>query len=63
MKGEFLALSPWVVDDPLKTNPTMSVSERRAILEHVGKQLLPGAARANQYRESVMWADVDVPKC
>jgi len=39
----------------------MPIAERRAALEQVGKQLLPGGTRANQYRESVIWADVDVP--
>jgi Carbon-nitrogen hydrolase len=62
MNGKFLAVAPWIVDDPIKTHPTMSVSERRVILEQVGKQLLPAGSRANQYRESVIWADVDVPK-
>ncbi len=61
MKGKFLAMSPWVVDDPGKANPALSLAERRATLEHVAKQLLPGAARANQYRESVIWADVEIP--
>ncbi len=61
LKGEFLAMAPWVVEDPIKTNPEMTLAERRAALEQVGKQLLPGGARANQYHESVIWADVDVP--
>ncbi len=61
MTGKFLAVSPWVVEDPGKSNPRMSLAERRAALEQVAKQLLPGAARANQYPETVIWADVDVP--
>ena len=61
MKGKFLAMSPWVVDDPGRANPALSLAERRAALEQVAKQLLPGAARANQYRESVIWADVEIP--
>lgn len=61
MKGEFLAMAPWVVEDPVKSHPGKSVAERRALLEHVGKQLLPGGSQANQYRESVIYADVDVP--
>lgn len=61
LKGEVLAMSPWVVEDPIRTNPGMTVEERRAALEQVGKQLLPGGARANQYCESVIWADVEVP--
>ena len=61
MKGKFLAISPWVVEDPGKTNPALTLAERRAALEQVARQLLPGAARANQYRESVIWADVEIP--
>jgi len=61
LKGEFLAMAPWVVEDPGMTHPQMPIAERRAALEQVGKQLLPGGTRANQYRESVIWADVDVP--
>ena len=61
MKGEILAMSPWVIEDPIYAKPGMPVEERRAALEQVGKQLLPGGARANQYRESVIWADVEVP--
>ncbi len=61
MKGEILALSPWVVEDPGCTKPEMSLAERRTALEQVARQLLPGGARANQYPESVIWADVDVP--
>jgi hypothetical protein len=61
MKGEILAVSPWVVQDPIKTTPAMPLSERRQALEQVGQQLLPGGSRANQYPEAVIWADVDVP--
>ncbi len=61
MKGKFLAMSPWVVDDPVSSNPTLSLAERRTALERVAKQLLPGGARANQYCESVIWADVEIP--
>ncbi|MGH2493693.1 MAG: nitrilase-related carbon-nitrogen hydrolase [Ktedonobacteraceae bacterium] len=62
MKGKFLAMSPWVVEDPGKANPALSLTERRVTLERVAKQLLPGAARANQYRESVIWADIEIPE-
>ncbi len=60
MKGEILALAPWVVEDPIYTTPEMSLTERRKTLEQVALQLLPGGSRANHYRESVIWADVDV---
>ena len=62
MKGKFLAMAPWVVDDPGGANPALSLAERRAALHGVAKQLLPGAVRANQYRESVIWADVEIPE-
>lgn len=61
MKGEILAMAPWVVEDPIHTSPAMPLAERRAALHQVARQLLPGGARANQYPESVIWADVDVP--
>lgn len=61
MKGEFLAMAPWVIEDPIKIYPAMSLAERRAALEQVGKQLLPGGSRTNQYCESMIWADVEVP--
>ncbi len=61
LKGSFLALSPWVTEDPIRTHPTMPLTERRTILEHTAKQLLPSGMRANQYPESVIWADVEVP--
>ena len=61
MKGRILAMSPWVIEDPIRENPLLSVAERRAALELVAKQLLPGGARSNQYHESAVWADVEVP--
>ncbi|MFL5625858.1 MAG: nitrilase-related carbon-nitrogen hydrolase [Ktedonobacteraceae bacterium] len=61
LKGEILAISPWVVDDPIKTMPGMPLAERRKILEQVAHQLLPGGARANQYIEAAIWADVEIP--
>ena len=61
MKGDILAVSPWVVEDPIRATPGMSLTERRKALEQVAHQLLPGGSRANQYSESVIWADVDIP--
>jgi hypothetical protein len=61
MQGEILALSPWVIDDPIKTSPQMSLAERRVVLEKAARQLLPGGTLAYQYRESVIWADTEVP--
>jgi hypothetical protein len=61
LKGEILAISPWVIDDPIKTKPDMPLAERRKILEQTARQLLPGGSQANQYKEAVIWADVEVP--
>ena len=61
MTGRFLAMSPWVVEDPGVRDPALSLAERRTALERVARQLLPGGERANQYREAVIWADVEVP--
>ncbi len=60
LKGTFLAMAPWVEDDPLKAEPGLTLAERRSRLERVARELLPGKTRANQYKESVIWADVDV---
>lgn len=60
-KGRVLALAPWAAADPLIGNPNLSLAERRAILTRLGKQLLPGGARANEYPEAAIWADVEVP--
>ena len=59
--GRILALAPWAAQDPAKKNAKLSLQDRRAELARVSKQLLPGGSRANQYPESVIWADVDVP--
>jgi Carbon-nitrogen hydrolase len=61
LKGDILAVSPWVVEDPGRINPALALAERRSMLEQVARQLLPGGTRANQYKESVIWADVNVP--
>ena len=61
MKGDILAVSPWVAEDPIRTTPDMPLTERRKALEQVAHQLLPGGSRANQYLESVIWADIEVP--
>jgi len=55
-----LTLAPWAAEDPLIGNPKLSLAERRAILTRFGKQLLPGGARANEYPEAAIWADVEV---
>ncbi len=60
MTGRFLAMAPWLVEDPGVGNPALSLAERRAALERVARQLLPGGTRENMYREAVIWADVEV---
>lgn len=56
--GRFLAASPWVVEDPVIADPSLPLDERRGRLRAVADELLPGGKRANQYRESVVWADL-----
>ena len=56
--GAFLAASPWVADDPILTEPGLALDERRRRLRVIADELLPGGKRANQYRESVIWADL-----
>lgn len=60
LNGAFLAVAPWVTDDPGIADPDLRLTERRRQLRAVGKELLPGGRRAGQYRESVIWADLDV---
>jgi DNA-binding response OmpR family regulator/predicted amidohydrolase len=55
--AEVLAVAPWVEDDPILSQPDLTLAERRARLASTGRQLRPGGARANQFRESVIWAD------
>jgi len=56
--GRMLAVAPWVAPDPVEAEPGLSLDERRARLAAIGRELLPGGARANQYREAVVWADI-----
>ena len=67
-----LAVAPWVTPDPGISDPGMTLAARRAALVADGVMLRPGSgtpcptplavgACENGYRESVMWADVDVP--
>jgi predicted amidohydrolase len=68
----FLAVAPWIMDDPGIASPGMTLADRRAALAAEGAKLLPGSgvacpdplaygACANGYREAVVWADLDVP--
>ena len=58
LKGDILAVSPWFIADPGYKDPHLSLEQRRAILAQAGKQLLPGGIHANQYPESVIFADI-----
>lgn len=58
--GRVLAMSPWVEEDPAASDPSLSLAERRRRLARVSAALLPGKPRENQYRESVIWADLPV---
>jgi len=56
--GGFVALAPWVAPDPAVADPTLTLADRRARLAARGRALAPRAAHANDYRESVIWADL-----
>lgn len=56
--GTFLACGPWVEEDPGTSQPDLTLAQRRRWLAAIARELRPGGARANQYRESVVWADV-----
>ena len=58
MRGQLLAVAPWVMDDPIIRDPTRSLAARRADLHAVGQQLLPGGLRAGQFREVAIAADI-----
>jgi hypothetical protein len=68
----FFAISPWIVPDPGIAAPSLSLAARRSLLAGQGALLLPGSGTScadslalgaceNGYRESIVWADVDVP--
>ncbi|HEY7020291.1 MAG TPA: nitrilase-related carbon-nitrogen hydrolase [Ktedonobacterales bacterium] len=56
--GEFLAVAPWVMEDPVVDNPLLSLEERRKLLAERSVDLLPKGRKANQYRETAIWADL-----
>ncbi|HEX8035741.1 MAG TPA: nitrilase-related carbon-nitrogen hydrolase [Ktedonobacterales bacterium] len=60
LDGTFLAVAPWVTDDPGIADPDLSLAERRKQLRALGQDLLPGGRHAGKYRESVIWADLHV---
>jgi hypothetical protein len=68
----FLAVAPWIMDDPGIASPGMTLADRRSALATEGAKLLPSSgvtcpdplaygACKNGYREAVVWTDVDVP--
>ena len=68
----FLAIAPWVVDDPAIASPGLTLAQRKAQLAVTGDALKPsaptpcattltvGACRGG-YREGIVFADVDMP--
>ena len=68
----FVAVAPWVVDDPIEAEPELTLLERRTRLVESGVALLPGSgiecpmpngpgACENGYRESVLQVDLSLP--
>jgi len=68
----FRSIAPWIMDDPGIGDPQLGLVARRAALAVAGAHLLPGAsprcasasafgACENGYRESIIYADVQVP--
>lgn len=56
--GEFLAVAPWVMEDPVVHDPTLTLDERRRRLAERSVDLSPHGRRANEYRETAIWADL-----
>src|SRR5207237_10836204 len=52
MKGDILAISPWVEEDLIKSKAKIALAERCSAIEQITDQLLPHGARANQYQQS-----------
>jgi predicted amidohydrolase len=68
----FLAIAPWVIDDPGIANPGLSLADRRTELKATGDQLLPTSSTLcpstlsvgacnDGYRESIVFHDVEMP--
>jgi hypothetical protein len=58
--GEFLAVAPWVMDDPVVSDPSLSLDERRKRLAEMSVDLLSKGRKGNQYHEAAIWADLYV---
>ena len=48
------------MEDPVVDNPLLSLEERRKWLADRSVDLLPKGRKANQYRETAIWADLSV---
>lgn len=61
-QARFLALAPWAFPDPGDADPELSIDARRAALTELGDRLAPGSGDPleDAYRESVVWADLQV---
>jgi len=68
----FLVVAPWIIPDPGIANPALGLADRRAGLVTEGVKMLPNSGVAcptplafgaceNGYRESVVWADAEIP--
>lgn len=57
-EGGVLAIAPWVTADPVVDSPAATLEARRAQLRATGEQLVPGGAKANQYVETAIAADL-----
>lgn len=60
LMGGFLAVAPWVMVDPAAVEPHMTLTKRRERLATLARELLPTGSLANRYRETAVWADLDV---
>jgi hypothetical protein len=68
----FVAVAPWIVDDPGIAQPTLPLAGRRISLVESGRTLLPGSGIPcptphgpgpceNGYRESILQVDLSIP--
>jgi hypothetical protein len=66
----FVRIAPWIEPDPGISDPSLTLAQRRARLASDGSNLLTGApcvdalalgACGNGYRESIIWADLQLP--
>lgn len=60
-KGEFAALAPWVVQDPVFDNPALTLDERRRILMSIAEEVMPGSGSPleNSFVEAIIWTEIE----